>query len=57
MQMKTCKLVCKNPKIKMQKVQEDEQKIHNYFIQNFKVCRKEPLECDASNLTLIFHGG
>jgi len=26
------------------------------FIQIFKVCKKELLQCDGSNLTLSFHG-
>jgi hypothetical protein len=29
----------------------------NFFMQNFRLCKKEPLEWGSSNLTLIFHGG
>jgi hypothetical protein len=29
---------------------------HNIFMQTFKVCRRELLHCNGSNLTLSFHG-
>jgi len=30
--------------------------IHNPFMQFLKVCKKEPLGCNGSNLTISFHG-
>ncbi len=60
MQMKTCKLMCKNAKkskskCKKCKWMKKERQIS--FIQKIWVCGKEPLECGTSNRTLIFHGG